>query len=150
MGHQPLHRAKRMFGYFPAMLHPYRVGHSPAVHRLPRILVKIAHDRPSRRVRALRLQGTAAARRTCVLFLLLRAGGPEQAQRGASRALPAVACGIVGKLVTAEVLLPAWIDGLGTRHNGSDVLLLAKFAMLAIRIAGVGHYGHLVGAHRHL
>src|SRR5713226_2561230 len=63
---------------------------------------------------------------------------------------PAVACGIVGKLVTAEVLLPVWIDGLGTRHDGGDVLLFAKCAMLAVRIARVGHHGYLIGAHRHL
>src|SRR6266700_4006563 len=134
MRHQPLYRSKRMFGDFPAVLHPYRVGHRPAVHRLPRILVKIAHDDPPRRLGTLRLQRTAAARLAPVLFLLLGMGRLVQAQRGAGRAAPAVAFMIVADPVTAEVLRPVRIDSFGTWHDGGDVFLLAERSMLAVRI----------------
>src|ERR1700709_131880 len=62
MGHQPFHRPKRVFGRFPALLHPYRIGRRPQVHRLPRILVKIAYDDATRRLGTLRLQRAGAAR----------------------------------------------------------------------------------------
>src|SRR5882757_6354871 len=138
MGHQPFHRAKRMFGHLAPVLHPYRIGRRPQVHRLPRILVKIAHDAPPRRLGTLRLQWTTAARPGGVLLLLLGMGGLEQAQRGAGRTVPAVAFMIVAEPVTAEVLGSVRIDSLGTRHNSGDAVLLAERSMLAVRIAGVG------------
>src|SRR5258708_31453858 len=95
-----------MFGRFWTVLHPYRIGHHPGVHGLPRILVKIAHDDPPRRLRTLRFQRTAAARRAPVLLLLLGLGRLLQAQLGAGRAAPAVAFTIVAQPFTAEALQP--------------------------------------------
>src|SRR5207244_6799249 len=108
----------------------------------------IAHDDPPRRVGALRLQRATAAYPARVLFLLLGMGSLVQAQRLAGRTAPTVACGIVTKLVAAEVLLAARIDRRGARHNSGDAVLLAKRPMLAVRIAGVGHRRHLIGADR--
>src|ERR1700704_5648450 len=106
LGHQPFHRPKRMFDRFPPVLHPDRIGARPSMHGFPRILVKIAHDDPPRRLGTLRLQRAGAARPPRVLFLLLGMGSLEQAQRGASRTAPAVVFVIVAEPVTAEVLDP--------------------------------------------
>jgi hypothetical protein len=120
-----------MFSRFPPVLHPHRICRRPAVHRLPRILVEIAHDHPPRRLRTLRLQEAAAAHLSRVLFLVLGMGSLVQAQRGGGRTAPAVAFRFVAEPVTAEVLGPVRIDGLG---GSGDAILLAERSLLAVRI----------------
>src|SRR5258708_1326657 len=85
VGHQPFHRAKRVFGDFPPVLHPRRIGGRSPGHRLPPILVKIAHDDPPRRLRTFWLHRTPAAPPPPLLFPLLRFGHPLQSPRGARR-----------------------------------------------------------------
>src|SRR5258708_2522301 len=46
VGHQPFHRAKRVFGDFPPVLHPRRIGGGSPVPPPPRLLLKITPDDP--------------------------------------------------------------------------------------------------------
>src|SRR5439155_25060253 len=94
------------------------------------------------------LQSACATSPARVYLLLMGMGGLEQAQRSAGRTAPIVALTIVAELVPAEVLRALRIDRLGSRHDRRDLVLLALRAMLAVRIAGVGHDRHLVGAYR--
>src|SRR5258708_37085974 len=77
-------------------------------------------------------------------------GGLVQRQGLACRAAPAVALSIVSELIAAEVLLSLRVDCLGTRHDRFDAVLLTLLAMLAVRIAGIGNDGHLIGPDRRL
>src|SRR5258708_20018136 len=77
-------------------------------------------------------------------------GGLVQRQGLACRAAPAVALSIVSELIAVEVLLSLRVDCLGTRHDRFDAVLLTLLAMLAVRIAGIGNDGHLIGPDRRL
>src|SRR5260370_30051739 len=75
-------------------------------------------------------------------------GSLEQAQRRAGWTAPAIAFAIVAEPVTAEVFGSIRIDRLGTRHNGGDAVPAPQRALLAVRIARVGHRRPLLGPDR--
>src|SRR6266550_6531386 len=77
-------------------------------------------------------------------------GGLVQRQGLACRAAPSVALPIVSELIAAEVLLSLRVDCFGTWHDRFDAILLTVLAMLAVRIAGIGNDGHLIGSDRRL
>src|SRR6202521_6347573 len=131
-----------MFGQALAQLHPCAIAHGAAVHGLSRILVEAAHDDALGGCGALRLERAILAGFAVPILLpcfLVR--HLADAQRRSGWALIAVALGIVGEAVAAEILLAFGIDGLRPRHDGGDLRCFTALAVLAVRIAGVGNDG---------